>query len=277
MRLLLPGWQGNMNVKWLRRIKVTDGPTHTRDETSHYTDLMPDGKARQFTFVMGVKSVITHPSGEMNMQGPGFYEISGLAWTGAGRIAKVEVSADGGSSWAHAALQEPVLRQMPDPLPHSLGMEWQPCPAAEPRHRRAGARAGDAQGVGHSLLARQPVSLQRDPDVERDRRRKCPQCLTFRRLAVCFAGALLLVSGIRPGRRARIRSCGNGGGGREPGHQYPARRPRPAVLAAGRPRKAPPFTRRSALPVTAKKASENQPTRWWAVSARSRPRLPFAL
>ena len=111
MRLLLPGWLGNMSVKWLRRIKVTDGPTHTRDETSHYTDLMPDGKARQFTFVMGVKSVITHPSGGMSMQGPGFYEISGLAWTGAGRITKVEVSADGGTSWTEAALQEPVLRQ----------------------------------------------------------------------------------------------------------------------------------------------------------------------
>jgi len=111
MRLLLPGWLGNMSIKWLRRIKVTDGPTHTRDETSHYTDLMPNGKARQFTFVMGVKSVITHPSGGMSMQGPGFYEISGLAWTGAGRITKVEVSADGGTSWAEAALQEPVLRQ----------------------------------------------------------------------------------------------------------------------------------------------------------------------
>ena len=109
MRLLLPGWLGNMSVKWLRRIKVTDGPIHTRDETSHYTDLMPDGKARQFTFVMGVKSVITHPSGGMSMQGPGFYEISGLAWSGAGRIVKVEVSADGGASWAEAALQEPVM------------------------------------------------------------------------------------------------------------------------------------------------------------------------
>ena len=111
MRLLLPGWVGNMSVKWLRRIEVTDSPTHTRDETSHYTDLMPDGKARQFTFVMGVKSAITHPSGGMSMQGSGFYEISGLAWTGAGRITKVEVSADGGTSWEEAALQEPVLRQ----------------------------------------------------------------------------------------------------------------------------------------------------------------------
>lgn len=111
MRLLLPAWLGNMNVKWLRRVKVTDGPTHTRDETSHYTDLKPDGKARQFTYVMEVKSVITHPSGGMTMHGPGFYQISGLAWSGRGRIAKVEVSADGGQSWAEAALQGPVLPQ----------------------------------------------------------------------------------------------------------------------------------------------------------------------
>jgi sulfane dehydrogenase subunit SoxC len=108
-RLLLPGWEGNMNVKWLRRIKVTDGPTHTKDETSKYSDLMPDGKARQFTFEMGVKSVITQPAGGLRMQGPGAYEISGIAWSGAGKISKVEVSIDGGTSWRDALLQEPVF------------------------------------------------------------------------------------------------------------------------------------------------------------------------
>src|SRR5262245_64110532 len=77
MRLLLPGWEGNMNVKWLRRLKVTDGPTHTKDETSKYSDLLVDGKARQFTFVMETKSLITHPSGTMTLQGAGLYEISG--------------------------------------------------------------------------------------------------------------------------------------------------------------------------------------------------------
>ena len=159
MRLLLPGWVGNMSVKWLRRISVTDGPTQTRDETSHYTDLMPDGKARQFTFVMGVKSVITHPSGGMSMQGPGFYEISGLAWTGAGRIRKVEVSADGGMNWAEATLQEPVLRQSLTRFPHSLGVERQPGAAAEPGHRRSGPGAGNSQRLGNSLLTYQPVSL----------------------------------------------------------------------------------------------------------------------
>jgi sulfane dehydrogenase subunit SoxC len=109
MRLVLPGFEGNMSVKWLRRLKVTEGPAHTKDETSKYTDLLPDGKALQFTYVMGVKSVITRPSPKMTMGAPGFYEISGLAWSGAGRIRKVEVSADGGQSWAAAALQEPVL------------------------------------------------------------------------------------------------------------------------------------------------------------------------
>jgi sulfane dehydrogenase subunit SoxC len=109
MRLVLPGWEGNMSVKWLHRLKLTDGPTHTKDETSKYTDLMRDGKARQFTFELGVKSVITQPSGGMTMQGPGLYELSGLAWSGAGRVTKVEVSSDGGATWQDARLQAPVL------------------------------------------------------------------------------------------------------------------------------------------------------------------------
>lgn len=108
VRLLLPGWEGNMSVKWLRRIKLTQGPTHTKDETSRYTDPTPDGKALQFTFEMGVKSVIMRPSVGMKMQGPGWYEISGLAWSGAGRIRRVEVSLDGGATWHEAALQAQV-------------------------------------------------------------------------------------------------------------------------------------------------------------------------
>ena len=104
VRLLLPGYEGNMSVKWLRRIKVTEGPTHTKDETSKYTDPMSDGKARQFTFHIGVKSLITRPSSGMTMQGAGLYEISGMAWSGAGRIARVEVTTDGGRNWQNAAL-----------------------------------------------------------------------------------------------------------------------------------------------------------------------------
>jgi len=109
MRLLLPGFEGNMNVKWLRRLNVTDAPVDARDETSHYTELMPGGKARQFMFLQSAKSAILKPSFGMTMKGPGLYEVSGLAWSGAGRISKVEVSADGGQTWALAALTEPVL------------------------------------------------------------------------------------------------------------------------------------------------------------------------
>src|SRR5579863_6735533 len=109
MRLMLPGFEGNMNVKWLRRLKVADAPMDARDETSHYTELMPSGKARQFMFAQGAKSAIMKPSFGMTMKGPGLYEISGLAWSGAGRVSKVEVSADGGQTWALAALTDPVL------------------------------------------------------------------------------------------------------------------------------------------------------------------------
>jgi len=109
IRLLLPGWEGNTNVKWLRRLKVTAEPVMTKDETSKYTDSMPDGTALQFTFPMGVKSLITSPSGGLKMQGAGLYQISGIAWSGAGRIRRVDVSADGGKTWAPAALSAPVL------------------------------------------------------------------------------------------------------------------------------------------------------------------------
>ena len=84
-------------------------PWHTRQETTHYTDLMPDGTAREFTFVMEAKSVITSPSGGQRLAGPGFVEITGLAWSGRGRIARVDVSTDGGQTWTAATLQEPVL------------------------------------------------------------------------------------------------------------------------------------------------------------------------
>jgi sulfane dehydrogenase subunit SoxC len=111
VRLFLPGYEGNMSVKWLRRIKVTAEPTMTKDETSKYSDLQLNGRALLFTFPMEVKSVITSPSGMQTMQGPGLYQISGLAWSGFGRIRRVEVSADGGKSFAEAALDGPVLPQ----------------------------------------------------------------------------------------------------------------------------------------------------------------------
>jgi sulfane dehydrogenase subunit SoxC len=110
MRLFLPGWEGNISIKWLRRLEVSDQPYYTREETSKYTDLITTtGKARIFTFTMEAKSVITFPSGEMKLPGPGFYEVTGLAWSGRGKIARVEVSTDGGKTWSLAALQDPVL------------------------------------------------------------------------------------------------------------------------------------------------------------------------
>lgn len=108
MRLLLPGFQGNINVKWLRRLKLMAAPVYARDETSRYSELMPDGKARIFMLRLGVKSVITRPSLGLTLSGPGVYEISGVAWSGAGRIVKVELSADGGASWTPAQLPELV-------------------------------------------------------------------------------------------------------------------------------------------------------------------------
>jgi sulfane dehydrogenase subunit SoxC len=109
MRLLLPGYEGNMNVKWLRRLKVTDRAVMTKDETSKYTLLLADGTSLQFFFPIEAKSIITHPSPGLGLKGPGLYEVAGLAWSGSGKIGRVEVSADGGVSWAPAVLQEPVL------------------------------------------------------------------------------------------------------------------------------------------------------------------------
>ncbi len=109
MRLLLPGWEGNMSIKWLRRIQVTDTPGMTFPESKTYTQLLPGGKAYQFYFIEEVKSFITQPSPGLTMNGPGYYEISGIAFSGEGCIKRVLVSADGGKSWAQAALQQPVM------------------------------------------------------------------------------------------------------------------------------------------------------------------------
>jgi len=108
LRLILPGFEGNTQIKWLRRLEVSDAPYMTREETSKYTDLMPDGSARQFTFVMEAKSVITFPSGGHTLPEKGFYEIRGLAWSGRGKITRVDVSTDGGRNWTQAKLEGPV-------------------------------------------------------------------------------------------------------------------------------------------------------------------------
>ncbi|MGC2201500.1 MAG: sulfite dehydrogenase [Stellaceae bacterium] len=149
MRLLLPGYEGNMNVKWLRRIKVTHSPTMTKDETSKYTILLPSGKSLQFVFLIEAKSVITHPSPGMILKGAGLYEISGLAWSGHGKISQVEVSADAGKSWALAALQEPIL---PKALTR-FRIPWRWDGAAAVLQSRATDSSGYVQPTRAALLA----------------------------------------------------------------------------------------------------------------------------
>jgi sulfane dehydrogenase subunit SoxC len=109
LRLIVPGWQGNVHIKWLRRIQIGDQPWFTREETSKYTELMADGSVRGFTWLIYAKSVITFPCPEKPMKGPGIYEIRGLAWSGKGKIKAVDVSTDGGVNWQRARLDEPVL------------------------------------------------------------------------------------------------------------------------------------------------------------------------
>jgi sulfane dehydrogenase subunit SoxC len=109
LRLIVPGWEGSVNIKYLRRIKIGDQPWFTREETSKYTDLMADGKARGFTWVNEAKSVVIFPCPEKPLTAPGLYEIRGLAWSGRGKIKNVDVSTDGGVNWNPAQLHEPIL------------------------------------------------------------------------------------------------------------------------------------------------------------------------
>jgi len=127
VRLLNPGWEGNTSVKWLRRLEVGDQPWYQREETSKYTDLMLDGRARKFTFVQETNSVITFPCPERPLTTKGRYEIEGLAWSGRGRIRRVDVSLDGGVNWQEARLKGLVL---PKALTRfSLMWDWDGSPA----------------------------------------------------------------------------------------------------------------------------------------------------
>jgi sulfane dehydrogenase subunit SoxC len=119
MRLLLPGWEGNTHIKWLRRLELSDSPFMTREETSKYTDPLKNDTARQFSVVMDARSVITYPTYPQVLE-RGWHEIRGIAWSGRGRIRAVEVSVDGGNKWQQAALQGPVL-----PMAHTrFGLPW---------------------------------------------------------------------------------------------------------------------------------------------------------
>jgi len=149
VRLFLPGYEGNMSVKWLRRIKVTSAPTMTKDETSKYTDLQADGKSLMFTYPMNVKSVITRPSPGLAMPAAGLYEVSGIAWSGDGAIVKVEVSTDGGQTWAEAMLSAPVL---PRALTRfRIPWKWQGASAV--LKSRATDSTGEVQSTREHLVA----------------------------------------------------------------------------------------------------------------------------
>jgi sulfane dehydrogenase subunit SoxC len=123
VRLVVPGWEGNMWVKWLRRVEVGDQPWHHREETSKYTDLLANGKARRFTWTMDVKSVITSPSPQAPItHGRGLTVLTGLAWSGSGKIKRVDVSTDGGRNWVTARLDGPSLPKALHRFYHEL--DW---------------------------------------------------------------------------------------------------------------------------------------------------------
>jgi len=122
-RLFLPGWEGNANIKWLRRLEIGDGPFMTREETAKYTDPMADGRVKMFTFEMAPKSLITSPAYPEVMSSRGWQEVRGLAWSGGGSIARVDVSIDGGRRWQPARLQTPVLEKCA--VRFSYGFDWQ--------------------------------------------------------------------------------------------------------------------------------------------------------
>ena len=149
LRLVVPGVQGVSWVKYLRRIKVGDQPFATKDEVLGYADLMPDGQQRQYTSTMEVKSVVTTPSGGQVLLDKGFYNISGLAWSGRGKVRQVDVSVDGGRSWRQARLQTPVMSKCLTRF--SLDWVWDGQPALI--QSRATDETGQVQATYRQLRA----------------------------------------------------------------------------------------------------------------------------
>jgi sulfane dehydrogenase subunit SoxC len=160
MRLLLPGFEGNMNIKYLRRIKLVEEPAMSFAESKTYAQILPNGKAYQFYFLQEVKSFITQPSPGLLLKEPGLYEVSGIAYSGAGRISKVMVSADGGQSWAEAGLQEPVLSKAFTRF--RIPWRWDGAPAI--LQSRAWDEAGNVQPTRAQFVA-QRGELKKVPPV----------------------------------------------------------------------------------------------------------------
>ena len=127
LRMVAPGIQGVSWVKWLRRIEVGNQPYGTKDEVIHYIDLMPDGRHRQYTSIQECKSVITSPSGGQTLLDKGYYNVTGLAWSGRGKVKRVDVSFDGGRNWQPARLESPV--QSKSLTRFNVGWTWNGGPA----------------------------------------------------------------------------------------------------------------------------------------------------
>ena len=180
LRLLLPGFEGNTHIKWLRRLDVSDKPFMTREETSKYTDLLADGKARQFSMEMEAKSVITFPSGEMKLPGPGFYNIQGLAWSGRGRVQSVSVSVDGGKTWYPAQLELGAGTDLHGSLQLPVDLGRQAGDPAKPRYRRDRLHPADPEAIDRHSRIKRSVRIdlppQRHPELGCQRSRGCIQC-----------------------------------------------------------------------------------------------------
>ncbi len=137
-RLLLPGFEGNMCIKWLRRLEVIDQPNMSRDETVKYTDPLPDGTSRQFSFVMDAKSIITSPAFPEKLKGAGWYPITGIAWTGRGKITRVDVSVDGGKTWEEAEIVGTALPHAHTRFQHMWKWNGQPATLMSRAHDETG-------------------------------------------------------------------------------------------------------------------------------------------
>jgi len=149
MRLFVPGWEGNISVKWLTQLKLTSEPSQFRDETSKYTDTLPDRTSLQFTYPMGTKSLITSPSGHMALNRQGVYQLTGIAWSGSGSIRRVEVSADGGRSWADALIES----HQSDKALARFRIPWQWTGADAVLQSRATDSQGNVQPTRAAVLA----------------------------------------------------------------------------------------------------------------------------
>ena len=171
IRLLLPGFEGNTNVKWLRRLKFGTEPFMTRWETSKYTDPLPGGKARLFSLEMDAKSIITSPAYPERLASPGWWPIRGLAWSGRGRITRVDVSTDGGATWQRGVAPHAVARESARAVRAAVALDRRSEFSHEPRRRRHGLRAADVRRASIGARSGDRVPLQLHSRLARRARR----------------------------------------------------------------------------------------------------------